>query len=89
MRKENSALKSFEKLLEEKSSPVPLKSGEKGRLKAEYAKLLINASTITKKPEVKTPEALWYELLTQEQYYKICVNVNEFALRFLTRTFNE
>ena len=80
---------SFEKLLEEKSSAVPLKSDEKERLKAEYVTLQINASMIAKQPEVKTPEAFWYELLTIEQYYKTCINVNEFALRFLTRTFNE
>ena len=34
-------------------------------------------------------EELWYDLLSTEEYFKNCLNINEFALKFLTRTFNE
>ena len=79
---------SFEKLLDKKFGPVPLKDDEKARLKAEYVTVFVNVSTLIQNTELKTPESIWYELLTQEKYYKTCTNMNEFALRFLTRTFN-
>ena len=34
-------------------------------------------------------EELWYNLLSKEEYFSNCLLVNEFALKFLTRTFNE
>ena len=34
-------------------------------------------------------EEYWYNLLTVQQYYENCRNINEFALRFLTHMFNE
>ena len=70
----------LEELLDETFCPTP-------RLSAEYVTL--NISTIMEKVQLKTSEAIWYELLTDKQYYENCTNVNEFALRFLTRTFNE
>lgn len=76
---------SFEKLLDEKSGPAPLKDDEKKRLKAEYVILLVNVEAVKENSKLKTPEAVWYELLTEENNYKTCINVNEFALRFLTR----
>jgi hypothetical protein len=31
---------------------------------------------------------LWYEILTNENYFKNCKNFNNFALKFLNRSFN-
>ena len=76
----------FISFLDEKHSPVPLNEQEKERLKAEYATLLVHAEELS---DLKTVEAIWYKLLTEERYYENCKNVNEFALRFLTRTTNE
>ena len=36
-----------------------------------------------------TNERLWYKLLTDEKCFGNCINIKEFALRFLVRTFNE
>ena len=33
--------------------------------------------------------SVWFELLTNEQYYKSCQKVNNFALRFLNRSLND
>ena len=35
------------------------------------------------------PNKVWYELLTNKEYYEACLNINDFALRFLVRTYNE
>ena len=81
---------SFGELLEEKSGPVPLTAEEKNRLKAEYTSLLVIISSLKESDQVfESPEEIWYLLLTTEKYYTPCKNLNEFALRFLTRTSNE
>ena len=36
-----------------------------------------------------TNEMLWCKLLTGENVFGNCINIYEFALRFLVRTFNE
>ena len=85
IRKEN-----FETLLEQKCGSTPLKEDEKIRLKAEYTSLLVIVSSLLDSDQkFQSPEEIWYTLLTTETYYKSCLNVNEFALRFLTRTSNE
>ena len=76
-------------LLDEKFGPVPLKQDEKERIQAEFITLLINAKELMKDPNLNSPEKVWYELLTNEKCYTKCLDINEFALRFLTRTFNE
>ena len=76
-------------LLDEPSGPVPLIEEEKARLKAEYTTLLLNSQDIQENSKVNTPEDLWYVLLTEKRYYENCLNVNDFALRFLTRSLNE
>ena len=81
---------SFSLLLGEDSGPVPLLEEEKRRLKAEYITLALNASDIIKESRSPlTPENIWYTLLTDKKYYENCLLVNDFALRFLTRSFNE
>ena len=85
--------KSLELLMEEPSGVVPLKIQEKERIKAEYVTLQHFAKDVEinllKKKSKFHQEELWYELLSTEEYYKNCLNINEFALKFLTRTFNE
>ena len=76
----------FLSLLNEKHSPVPLSVDEKERLKAEYATMLVYAEELK---DFKSSEDTWYRLLTDERYYGNLKNINEFALRFLTRTTNE
>ena len=43
----------FEKLLDQKFGPAPLKYDEKARLKAEYETLLVNVATIQEKLKLK------------------------------------
>ena len=62
----------FEKLLNQKFGPAPSKNDEKARLNAEYETLLVNVATIQEKLKLKSSEAVWYELLTDTQYYKNC-----------------
>ena len=59
----------FENLLKEKCGPVPLKDNEIERLKAEYVTLLVNVEAVKENFELKTPEAVWYKLLTEKKYY--------------------
>ena len=82
---------SFSKLLDQKFGPVPLKDDERTRLLAEYATLLVNVSQIKAKNnfDATSSEKVWYELLTNKEYYEACLNINDFALRFLVRTYNE
>ena len=84
---------SLELLLEQPSGPVPLTTQEKERIKAEYVTLQHFAKDIEiKLLKQKTKfhqEELWYNLLSKEEYFSNCLLVNEFALKFLTRTFNE
>ena len=76
------------------SGPVPLVEEEKSRIKAEYITFTVNAEKAiaayqgeeSQKISIKN---LWYELLSKEQYFKHCKNVNAFALLFLNRSFNE
>ena len=35
------------------------------------------------------PEEFWYKLLAEKRYYEHCIYVNDYALRFLTRSLNE
>ena len=39
--------------------------------------------------DATSSEKIWYELLTNKEYYEACLNINDFALRFLVRTYNE
>ena len=82
-------IESLTLLMNEESGTMPLKTDEKMRLKAEYIKLLINGKELSVKTEYNTSEKNWYELLTNKELYEHCYNINEFSLRFLTRTFNE
>ena len=60
------------------------------RLRSEYVTLLVIAASFKGSDHnVQSPEEIWYTLLTTEKYIKPCMNLNEFALRFLTRTLNE
>ena len=80
-------------MLEQPSGPVPLTVQEKERITAEYVTLQYFSKDITRKLQQKKSnfyqEELWYELLTTEEYFINCMNINDFALTFLTRTFNE
>ena len=80
---------SFEQLLKKKCGPVPLKEEEKVRLRAEYSTLLVIVSSSFRDHIFCSPEEMWYSLLTKEEYYKQLMTLNEYALRFLTRTSNE
>ena len=80
---------SFEQLLKKKCGPVPLKEEEKVRLRAEYSTLLVIVSSSFRDHKFRSPEEMWYSLLTKEEYYKQLMTLNEYALRFLTRTSNE
>ena len=80
---------SFEQLLEQKCGPVPLTEEEKVRLRADYSTLLVIVSSFFRDHKFRSPEEMWYSLLTKEEYYKQLMTLNEYALRFLTRTSNE
>ena len=41
------------------------------------------------KPDMITSERLWYKLLTKEEFFRHCINIDKFALCFLVCTFNE
>ena len=75
--------------MKEKFGPVPLKNDEKARISAEYATILVHVTTLKGNANIKRCEEFWYQLLSTKEYYENCLNINEFALRFLTRTFNE
>ena len=79
----------LEKLMQEKYGPVPLKDDEKARIHAEYVTLMIPAKALRENAKLDTAEEYWYKLSTVQQYYENCPNINEFAFRFLTRTFNK
>ena len=49
----------------------------------------MNVETVMKETSKRRKLFGWYELLILENNYKTCININEFALRFLTRTANE
>ena len=66
---------------------------EKDRLSAEFITMCLNASTIasdlSERLNIKDhalAHSVWCQLLTNEQYYKSCQQVNNFALRFLNRS---
>ena len=84
---------SFKKLLDTPHGINPLLSDEKQRLAAEYVTLHRNAMTVlTAKRDDNGKfnlEQIWYELLTEEMYYKNCKFVNFIALKFLNRSYNE
>merc|ERR1739842_35385 len=73
--------KSLELLLEQPSGPVPLTTQEKERIKAEYVTL----QHFEKDIEIKLlkqntkfqQEELWYNLLSNEEYFSNCLLVNE------------
>ena len=60
---------------------------KKKRLKEEYQTLCLIAKDIKKK--IKTIEEFWYILLTNEIYFKNIKFILKFALRPLSRTYNE
>ena len=84
---------SFEKLMDTPHGINPLLNDEKQRLLAEYATLHRNAMTVLKAKRDDNAkfnlEQIWYELLTEEIYYKNCKFVNFIALKFLNRSYNE
>ncbi|MCP3848896.1 MAG: hypothetical protein GY694_01470, partial [Gammaproteobacteria bacterium] len=85
---------SFKNLMECQAGPSPLLADEKKRLSAEYVTLSIHASKLmTEFEKVKDTSQkqndVWYALLTRKEYYMNCKKVNELALRFLNRSFNE
>lgn len=85
---------SFEKLLDKLNGVNPLLDDEKRRLKAEYVTLHANAMVVLNelKPENEIKfitEKVWYNLLTQERFYRNCKLVNFHCLKFLNRTLNE
>ena len=58
--------------------------------------MCLNASTIasdlSERLNIKDhalAHSVWFQLLTNEQYYKSCQQVNNFAFRFLNRSLNE
>ena len=86
----------FGDLLDCPFGPTPLSSEEKDRLSAEFITMCLNASAIacelSERLKIKDhalAHSVWFELLTNEQYYKSCQKVNNFALRFLNRSLNE
>ena len=86
----------FGDLLDCPFGPTPLSSEEKDRLSAEFITMCLNASTIasdlSERLNIKDhalAHSVWFQLLTNEQYYKSCQQVNNFALRFLNRSLNE
>ena len=84
---------SFSQLLYLPHGIHPLVDSEKERLKAEYVTLLLNAESVMQRfdgDNVKyTDKDIWYELLTEEKFYRNCKYVNHFSLKFLNRSFNE
>ena len=80
---------SFSDLLEIPFSPHSLKEDEKNRLKEEYRTLCLIAKDINKKEKFKFIEQFWYLLLTSENYFKHIKFLLKFALRPLSRTYNE
>ena len=63
---------------------------KKALLGAEYTTLQLHAETVRKTlPEKHNDKEIWYELLTNERYYKNCKSINRFALMFLNRSINE
>ena len=75
-------------LMQTEFAPVPLKDDEKARIHAEYVTLLVHVKALQENAELDTAKEYWHRLLTVQQYENCC-NINEYALRFLTRTFNE
>ena len=79
--------------MEEPSGVFPLKIQEKERIKAEYVTLQYFAKDVEinllKKKSKFHQEELWFDLLSTEEYLENCLNINEFALKFLTKSFNE
>ena len=84
---------SLKSLMECPFGPTPYVQEEKNRISAEYVTFQLNAERATNslkatKTDVSQSE-LWYELLTNEKYFKDTKKFNAFALLFLTRSFNE
>ena len=74
--------------------PSTLVSNEKDQISAEYLTFSLNAEKAAPllqagKPHEVSQTELWYELLTNENYYKQCKKLIAFALSFLNRSFNE
>ena len=80
---------SLEELMQEEFGPVPLMNDEKTCIHAEYVTLLVHVKEFRQTATLDTAEEFWYKLLTEQQYFENCLNSNDFALRLLTRAFNE
>ena len=80
---------SFKDLLEIQFSPHPLKEDEKERLKEEYKTLCLIAKDMNEKQRFKSIEEFWYDLLTSENLFKHIRFLINYALRPLSRTYNE
>ena len=74
--------------MDREQSPVPLLD-EKSRLEAEFQTLLVVVASLRSETTFSRAEDIWIQLLTKEVYYKRMQYLNNFSLRFLTRTFNE
>ena len=86
--------KNLNDLLNIKVSPHPLLLDEKERIKKEYVTMLMNVDEVKEKLKIVhgnnlTSENIWYEILSNENYYENCKEINNFALRLLTRSLNE
>ena len=64
-------------------------SDDKTRIHAEYVTPLVHVKELRQTATLDTAEEFWYKLLPEQHYFVICRNINDFASRFLTRTFNE
>ena len=80
---------SLKALMECPTGPIPLLPEEKTRISAEYVTFILNAEKAAALQEENGQVQLWYELLTNETYYKHCQKFIAFALLFLNRSFNE
>ena len=72
---------SLEELMQEEFGPVLLMNDEKTCIHAEYVTLLVHVKELRQAATLDTAEEFWYLLLT--------LNINDFALRFLTHTINK
>ena len=67
-----------------------LRMAEKTCIEAEYTSLLVHVDGLLRdNPDIKMAKEIWYKLLTTNEYFEDCCDINNFALKFLTRTFNE
>ena len=86
---DNIRMENFKRLMDREHGPVPLRNDERNRLEAEFQTLLVVVALLKSTTDFKTAEDIWIKFLVTEEYYNKMKFLNKFALRFLTRTFNE